>query len=295
MSQVVEKYLTTRQLARMWLVSEATVKRWADAGLLPARRTAGGHRRFLPEEVARFQTERGLGRSAPLPAPAAKRARAGVRRRRAAPDPAAPRPFLNAILAGRDDEAASLLLEAYLDGVETWRLFDETVAGAMRRVGDLWHGGKVAVAEEHFATRTATRAVERLGVSVRRREGRGLSAVCCAPEWELHELPVLCLQVLLESEGWRVRGLGGNTPFFTLADAVERHRPDLVCISATMLLDLERSAREYAQFVEAARRAGARVALGGQGFRTEGVRRRFDADFRGDSFAELLNFVGGVK
>jgi len=297
MSRTAEKYLTTRQLARLWLVSEATVKRWADAGLLPAGRTAGGHRRFLPEEVARFQTERGLGRAAPAraTAAAATRARAGVGARRAAPADAAPRPFFDAILAGRDDEAASLLLEAYLDGVETWRLFDETVAGAMRRVGDLWHRGDVTVAGEHFATRTATRAVERLGVSVRRREGRGLSAVCCAPEGELHELPVLCLQVLLEGEGWRVRGLGANTPFFTLADAVERHRPDLVCVSATMPPDPERTAREYAQFVAAAGRAGARVALGGQGFRDARLRRRFGADFRGQSFKELITFVGGVK
>jgi methanogenic corrinoid protein MtbC1 len=98
--------------------------------------------------------------------------------------------------------------------------------------------------------------------------------------------------VLLESEGWRVRGLGGNTPFFTLADAVERHRPDLVCVSATMLLDLERSAREYTQFLEAARRAGSRVALGGAGFRDECTRKRFDSDFCGDSFEELLDFVG---
>ena len=294
MSRTVEKYLTTRQLARLWLVSEATVKRWADAGLLPARRTAGGHRRFLPEEVARFQTERGLGRAATATA-AATRAHGGGGLRRDAAAPAAPHPFFDAIITGRDDEAASLLLEAYLDGVETWRLFDETVAGAMRLVGDLWHRGDVTVAGEHFATRTATRAVERLGVSVRRREGLGLSAVCCAPEGELHELPVLCLQVLLESEGWRVRGLGANTPFFTLADAVERHRPDLVCVSATMEPDPERAAREYAQFAEAAARAGARVALGGQGFRDEGLRRRFGADFRGESFEGLMTFVGGVK
>jgi len=290
MSQTVEKYLTTRQLARLWLVSEATVKRWADAGLLPARRTAGGHRRFLPDEVARFQTERGLGRTAAV---AAAPAGAGLESagRNVGVDSEL---FFNAIVAGHDD-AATLLIEAYLDGVEMWRLFDETVARAMHRVGELWHEGSVTVADEHFATRTATRAVERVGVSVRRREGRGRSAVCCAPEGELHELPALCLQVLLESGGWRVRGLGANTPFFTLADAVERHRPDLVCVSATMLLDLERSAREYAQFVEAARRAGARVALGGQGFRDKGARRRFDAELHGESFEELMNFVGSVK
>src|SRR5215208_7206685 len=55
------KFLTTRQLSRVWLVSEATIKRWADTGQLKSSRTVGGHRRFPLAEVMRFQTERGLG------------------------------------------------------------------------------------------------------------------------------------------------------------------------------------------------------------------------------------------
>src|ERR1041384_3920581 len=54
------KFLTTRQLSRVWLVSEATIKRWADTGQLKSSRTVGGHRRFPLAEVMRFQTERGL-------------------------------------------------------------------------------------------------------------------------------------------------------------------------------------------------------------------------------------------
>src|SRR5687767_7156732 len=48
------KNLTSRQAARLLGASEASVKRWADGGLLPAVRTAGGHRRFRPEDVAAF-------------------------------------------------------------------------------------------------------------------------------------------------------------------------------------------------------------------------------------------------
>lgn len=300
MTRRPERFLTTRQLARLWMVSEATVKRWADAGLLRATRTAGGHRRFLPDEVVRFQNERGLGRVAALAASAqAAAAGSAVAEAEARGDGEtfgrlpSPERFFGAVVAGHDD-AGALLLEAYLEGVELWRLFDETLAAAMHRVGELWHEGSVTVADEHFATRTATRAVERVGLSVRRGVA-GRTVVCCAPEGELHELPVLCLQVLLESEGWRVRGLGANTPFFTLADAVARGRPELVCVSATMMLDLERTAREYAQFLEAARRAGTRVALGGEGFRDEAVRRRFAADFYGQSFRELKEFLTDEK
>lgn len=288
-TQQQQRYMTTRQLARLWMVSEATVKRWADAGMLKTSRTAGGHRRFLLDEVARFQTERGIGRAAvAAPARALAGGVAGPRRR-----VGASRRFFEAVGQGLDEEAASLVLEAYLDGVEMWRLFDETVAVALHRVGDLWHEGGVTVADEHFATRTAARAVERVGMSVRRREGSGLRAICCAPEGELHDVPVLCLQVLLESEGWRVRNLGANTPFFTLADAVARHRPDLVCVSSTMMLDLERHAREYAQLAESATASGALVALGGGSFRDGEVRARFPADLHAASFKELVRFIKG--
>ena len=290
MGPTTTKFLTTRELARLWMVSEATVKRWADAGLLRASRTAGGHRRFLPAEVARFQAERGLGGAATAPL---KPARA-LGRRRARRGVSATE-FLDAVSGGEDEEAAALLLEAYLDGVEMWRLFDETVALAMRRLGDLWHGGRVTVAEEHQATRAAERAVGRVGASVRRREGLGLNALCCAAEGELHALASHCLEVFLESEGWRVLGLGGNTPFFTLADAIARRRPHLVCVSSTMMLDLERSAREYERVIEAAREAGTRVALGGDGFRDPAVRRRFRADFHGTNFGELARFIGGQR
>lgn len=284
MSRHTEKYRTTRQLSRLWMVSEATVKRWADAGMLKSSRTAGGHRRFLVEEVTRFQNERGLGASPAASAPAREGDEEG---RREVPVER----FYEAITKGQEDNAARLILEAYLDGGDLWRLFDATVADAMRRIGEHWHDGSVTVADEHYATRTATRAVERVGVSVRRRAGNGRLAICCAPEGELHEFAVLCLQVLLESEGWRVRSLGGNTPLFTLADAIERHRPELVCVSSTLLADLERCAREYVQVREAAAARGARVALGGEGFRGEAIRRRFQADSYCESFMKLRGLI----
>lgn len=301
MSQAPAKFLTTRQLARLWMVSEATIKRWADAGHLRFSRTVGGHRRFSLEDVARFQSARGLG--APAESAAAGRERAGqpragraagVRRasKAAARTREAARAFYEAVLQAREGAATAIILELYLGGVGLARIFDEVVADAMHRIGAEWHGGTLTVADEHFATRTAIRALDSISFSVRREAAGAPVAVCCAVEDEHHEVPVLCAQVLLEGEGWRVCNLGTNTPFSALADAVEKYGPRLVCVSATTAdTALGRSPREYRLFHEAARAAGARVVLGGEGFRDAGVRARLPADLYAGNFQDLMKFI----
>jgi methanogenic corrinoid protein MtbC1 len=149
----------------------------------------------------------------------------------------------------------------------------------------------MSVAEEHLATCTATRAVESLAASTRRAGAKAGAAVCCAAEEEMHTLPVLCAQAVLEGAGWGVRNLGGHTPFFALAEYVEQQRPSLVCVSATLQRELEHNARDYAQLSSAARACDARIVLGGEGFRDAAVRARFTADLHAESFRDLSEFV----
>jgi excisionase family DNA binding protein len=281
------KFLTTRQLSRVWLVSEATIKRWADTGQLKSSRTVGGHRRFPLAEVMRFQTERGLGganAAAATSEAAAKSERFDAER--------TAEQFFAALGRGRAGEATALLLEAHMRGAALDAIFDAVVAPSLRRVGDLWYGEEMSVADEHLATCTAKRAVESLAASTRRAGAKAGAAVCCAAEEEMHTVPVLCAQAVLEGAGWDVRNLGGHTPFFALAEYVEKQRPALVCVSATLQRELEHNARDYAQLSAAARACGARVVLGGEGFRDAAVRARFPADLHAESFKDLSEFVG---
>lgn len=281
------KFLTTRQLARLWHVSEATIKRWADTGQLTSGRTVGGHRRFPVADVMRFQTERGLG-----VVTAVGVATHGHTAEAALFDAAeTERQFFGAISEGHAGEAAALLLEAHMTGAPLERIFDEVVAASMRRVGDGWQADEMSVADEHLATSTATHAVESLAASARRAGAHAGEAVCCAAEDELHTLAGLCAQALLEGAGWEVRNLGGHTPFFALTEYVSKHRPALVCVSSTMQRELEHNARDYTQFEAAARARGTRVVLGGEGFRGESVRRKFPAALHAESFKDLAELL----
>jgi MerR family transcriptional regulator, light-induced transcriptional regulator len=287
--------LTSKEAARVLGVSEASVKRWADSGLLPMEKTAGGHRRFRPEDVAVIRRS-GLS----VGEPTVKRKRpAAVLHTRPAPEAelapgregALVEETFRALTAGRDEELAALLVNLHLHGQSVGAIADGFLCAAMRRVGDLWHAGELSVAQEHVATRTAGVALQKLQTVLDAPDGEGAHALCCSVEDDFHELPLRLAALTLEASGLEVFNLGASTPFPALSEAVERFRPDLVCVSATVMVRLDRAVYDYAAFRKVARRAGAAVVLGGAGFAGEAVRRRLPADLYAGSFRQLEDFV----
>ena len=276
--------LTTREVAKLLLVSEATVKRWADDGLLVPRKTAGGHRRFSLQSIARLRREQGVA-----PAGEAREKRA---RKKMAPGklPSA-ESFSDLLLSANEAEATAELIDAYLQSHTLAKLFDTTITNAMHRVGDLWFNGAITIADEHLATHVMLNALQKLRSIVVPGQSTGLKAVCCGIEGDFHELPIHLAEMTLESEGWDISNLGPNTPLFTLRDMVARKKPDLVCISARSIVDLDRATTEYAQFRKIIEKINATTVLGGEAFRDTNLRQRFPAEFHAESFAGLSTFV----
>jgi excisionase family DNA binding protein len=57
---MAKKYLTPTEVADLLMVAPVTVRQWAQKGLIEARTTAGGHRRFTMEAVRAFASEMGM-------------------------------------------------------------------------------------------------------------------------------------------------------------------------------------------------------------------------------------------
>ena len=276
--------LTTRDVARLLLVSEATVKRWADDGLLLPKKTVGGHRRFSIQSVARLRREQGI-------APAVQSTKKGSRKQLIRGQLPSAENFSEALLRGKEAEATAQLIDAYLQNHALANLFDTTITNAMHRVGDLWFNGAITIADEHLATRVMLNALQKLRGIVVPAEATHLNAVVCGIEGDLHELPIHLAEIMFESEGWNISNLGPNTPLFTLRDMVAQKKPQLVCISARSIVDLDRGAAEFAQFRKLFEKIDGTTVLGGEGFRDPKMRERFRADFYAESFGQLSTFM----
>jgi excisionase family DNA binding protein len=276
--------LTTKAVSKLLHVSEATVKRWADSGLLKSEKTVGGHRRFSLNAVAHLRRELGIGPGTDTPA----QQTAQKRQRAILPSTVQ---FADTLLQGDEREAGAVLVQAYLSGAALTTLFDETITEAMHRIGDLWFKGSITVADEHLATRVVFSALQTLSAVRMPVQPNGLKAICCGIEGDLHELAVQLARIILESEGWEVQSLGPNTPLFALSEMVNRQRPQLVCISARSISDLDRATAEYSQLRKITGKLGVTVVTGGEGFRDPVFRERFPSEFHADSFAGFLKFI----
>jgi methanogenic corrinoid protein MtbC1 len=103
----------------------------------------------------------------------------------------------------------------------------------MALVGERWTTGRWSVAEEHLASRTLLRTLERLRPDMGP-EGRiGPLAVLANVPGEHHMIGLACLEQLLVEDGWTVANLGADLPTADLGGFVTRNEAALVCLSAT--------------------------------------------------------------
>jgi MerR family transcriptional regulator, light-induced transcriptional regulator len=288
----MKQSFSTKELAEMWDVSESTVKRWADAGALPCRKTVGGHRKFELDDIVEFQSRCGLAK---LPAHlAGGRSDSPCEFKHlleTADYQALAERFRQAALAGQFDFVAYLFNKSQEHGMSLASIGEELIRPAMREVGELWRTGKIGVLDEHLAMVATCGALTALHANVEKKdEAERLAIVGCA-EGELHQLAALLVRDLLESEGWKVIYFGSPTPLFAFAEAVDRFSPQLVCISITMADHIERARRDYEDLRRAAERQQTKIILGGAALTDPAVRARFPEAHYADSLHDLLDLI----
>jgi methanogenic corrinoid protein MtbC1 len=150
------------------------------------------------------------------------------------PHPATLSPELLAgLLVDGDDELAAWVIRDAMAERSRPEVYDGIVREAMRIVGDGWVDGRWSVADEHLASQTLLRALERVRPHLGP-EGRvGPLAVLAGVAGERHVIALVCLDHVLQEAGWTVANLGADVPAEDLARFIGSNEAVLVAVGAS--------------------------------------------------------------
>ena len=279
------RYVSTARVAEALGLSVTTIKRWVDEGILPARKTAGGHRKVSMADVVRLVRESGLPQadiSKLLPRP----------RDVDLSNPGAMAGQLRAALRDADqDVVQALLYGAYRDGYRLELLGDRVIAPALDEIGRAWEAGRIDVMHEHRATQAVVAGLYKLATALPPPPDGGRPvAVGGAPAGDPTIVPTLLAGLVLLDAGWAAVNLGPDTPASAFVSAMDELQPRLVWVSATHLEDAEAFLTEYREIYRQAAARGIAVAVGGRAL-TKGVRERMVYSTFGDGMTHLAAFA----
>ena len=279
------RYFSPKDVAAAMGVSESSLKRWVDRGMIRAEKTAGGHRRLELDAVLEYvrRERRGLSQPEVLGLPAG----IGL----SVPDVAAMHhPFLEALVAGEEGIAGRLILDAFIGGFSVARIFDEIVAPGFRTIGNLWECGRLAVYQERRACEICTRVLHELRRAVGHGAADGPKCLGGSLDGDPYTIATTMAELVLRDAGCRATSLGNMLPFDTLQQALENECPQLIWLSVTVIRDPDQFAANLNSLFATAQSAGAALVVGGQALTSE-LRPRLQYTAYCDNFRHLESFA----
>lgn len=201
--------------------------------------------------------------------------------------------LLAGLLADGDDELAAWTLSHALRGAPRAVVFDGLLRDAMRLVGDRWATGQWSVAEEHLASRTLLRALERIRPPGGPESRIGPLAVLAGVAGEHHMIGLVCLEQVLAESGWSTANLGADVPPADLARFVARNEVSLVALSAMDPARLGAVTDAVAAIREASGPA-TKIMVGGRLAELPGGRPAADVEWVGTSIVEAAAYVASI-
>jgi methanogenic corrinoid protein MtbC1 len=203
--------------------------------------------------------------------------------------------MLASLLADGDDELAAWALRGALAERRRAEVFDGVLREAMALIGQRWAEGRWTVAEEHLASQTVIRALDRIRESAGPAGRVGPLAVLAGVAGEHHAIGLACLDQVLREDGWTVANLGPDVPAADLARFLARNQASLVALTASLpdRLDALREAVAAARAVRPADPLP--VMVGGAIAGDPAVLVGLGVDWAGTSLVDASRFAASIR
>jgi excisionase family DNA binding protein len=262
-SSLQKTILSTSDVARLFNVTETTVKRWADEGTLKCQKTPGGHRKFEIRNVVEFAEQNQFDPVGALEIPGdedlGSKIQVAVLGREF---PTLVSAYLRKALVQEESGLFPFLSYLYQHCIQLWEMHDLVIRPALHEIGERWSRGEIGVDDEHRASYETLEALAMLQLQIGMKSCCGHSVVCATLGDELHEIGLRCAHYLFESQGWVSRYLGSRVPSEAINAAIVHWKPDIVCLSSTYKAPADRQ-KQLRSIVDAAGCVGAVVLAGG--------------------------------
>ena len=264
-------------VAKITGLSKDVIRIWERRyGLVKPSRSANRYREYSDEELALLRFVKAqMEQGATIGSLAAEGRESLVARMQATTPLSAeeqkPHDRLVDDLIGSLDPLDKAVFERKLNGAVAVIPFDEAVQRILfplqRRIGDLWHEGRLNVAVEHYVTKLVQQKLFSVMNQLPVNEFGPRILIAC-PEGESHEIGAQAVAYIAATRGCQVYYLGPDLPSSNLVAFCEQIKPDLVLLSLTEAKPEAATLQQLKELEPLATRWS--VAIGGQGARAIG-------------------------
>jgi excisionase family DNA binding protein len=291
----LEDSFTPRQVATALQVSESSVKRWCDRGVIRTDRTLGGHRRIPLEFLLEFleSTNRRIVEPSAIGLDTSAANTGGVHSGVAHDETVLKSNFEEALLAG-DEAACRRIISAWYSmqgGIAS--LADSLLCPAFQAIGAQWQCGKADVYQERRACEICCRLIHELRRVLPEPHAFAPLAMGGTPSGDQYQLPSLMVEMVFRENGWRSIALGSNLPFSSLLSAARKHMPKVFWLSVSHIEDLTTFQTEFDRFSVSLPK-GIILVVGGVAL-VEDIRKKMAFSSHCDNMLQLSHLARSVK
>jgi len=195
-----------------------------------------------------------------------------------------------AVLYFDPDDARRLAQEALDNGVDPVVALEEGLARPLREIGDRFGTGEAFITELIAAAQAMEAGAEVLNEEIARRGATSKKVgtfLIGTVEGDIHSIGKNIVATMLSTAGFEIIDLGADVPAETFVENVEKHRPDILGLSALMTTTMTKQKEVIERLREAGLRDKVKIIVGGAPV-TEGWVKEIGADACG---LDALNAV----
>lgn len=284
----MKELLSPKQVARAIGVSESSLKRWCDQGLIQTVRTAGGHRKLPIRDVIRFMRERKHSIVCPevLGMPTrSSQSEIGLQRGRTA--------LIDALLQGNEPLARQIVLDLFLAKHSISIICDDVIARAFQEIQCRIKKGSISVYQERRSCEFAHRILYELR---RTQPDPDPSWKACGGtlEGDTCKLSSTVVELVLRDGDWDATSLGCSIPVESIVQAILETKPKIFWLCVSQIDDPKKFVHEFKKISEAAESVCAALLIEGRAL-TEELRKQITFCCYCETMQQVEAFAKAVR